>query len=57
MARFTFRTFTDHTLMFFTNLGNCYTLSVGKLEEANRPATAAWPSAACWWGWRMGNSA
>ncbi len=37
MARFTFRTFTDHTLMFFTNLGNCYTYSVGKLEEANRP--------------------
>ena len=28
-----FETFTDHTLYFFTNLGNCYTLSVGALAE------------------------
>lgn len=34
---YTFRTDTEHTLLFFTNLGNCYTLSVSKLEEANRP--------------------
>ena len=37
MPLYTFRTDTEHTLLFFTNLGNCYTLSVGKLEEANRP--------------------
>ena len=32
-----FRTLSTHTLYFFTNLGNCYTYSVGKLEELNRP--------------------
>ncbi len=37
MPLYTFRTDTEHTLLFFTNLGNCYSLSVGKLEEANRP--------------------
>ncbi|NLC33272.1 MAG: DNA gyrase subunit A, partial [Clostridiales bacterium] len=29
MPLYTFRTDTEHTLMFFTNLGNCYTLNVG----------------------------
>lgn len=37
MPLYTFRTDTGHTLLFFTNLGNCYTLNVGKLEESNRP--------------------
>ncbi|NLA53017.1 MAG: hypothetical protein GX858_01475, partial [Clostridiales bacterium] len=37
MPLYTFRTDTDHTLMFFTSLGNCYTLNVGRLEESNRP--------------------
>ena len=37
MALYTFRTATDHSLLIFTNLGNCYTLSVGKLEESSRP--------------------
>ncbi len=32
-----FETFTDHTLFFFTNRGNCFTLSVGDLPEANKP--------------------
>ncbi|MDD6143831.1 MAG: DNA gyrase subunit A, partial [bacterium] len=32
-----FETLTDHTLFFFTNLGNCYTLSVSALPEMNRP--------------------
>jgi DNA gyrase/topoisomerase IV subunit A len=35
--RFLFNTLTDHTLLFFTNLGNCYPLLVGSLPEANRP--------------------
>ncbi len=37
MARYTFRCMSDHTLLFFTNLGNCYTLPVSKLEESSRP--------------------
>ncbi len=37
LPRFLFNTFTDHTLFFFTNLGNCYPLSVGSLPEANKP--------------------
>jgi len=32
-----FEAFTDHTLYFFTNLGNCYTLSVSALPEMNKP--------------------
>ena len=32
-----FETFTDEMLYFFTNLGNCYTLSVSALPEMNRP--------------------
>lgn len=35
--KFLFNTFTDHTLLFFTDKGNCYPLSVGSLTEANRP--------------------
>jgi len=35
--RFFFETDTDHTLCFFTNLGNCYLLGVGALTEMNRP--------------------
>ncbi len=37
MALYTFRCMSDHTLFFFTNIGNCYTLPVSRLEEANRP--------------------
>ncbi|MBR1584157.1 MAG: hypothetical protein IJ662_01290 [Clostridia bacterium] len=37
MARWLFHTQTDHTLYFFTNLGNCYPLSVGALNETNKP--------------------
>ena len=37
VSRFLFSTLTDHTLLFFTNLGNCYPLAVGSLPEANRP--------------------
>ena len=32
-----FETLTDRTLYFFTNLGNCYTLSVAALPEMNKP--------------------
>ena len=32
-ARFLFNTQTDHTLLIFTDRGNCYPLSVGKLTE------------------------
>lgn len=32
-----FDTLTDHTLYFFTNIGNCYTLSVSALPEMNKP--------------------
>ncbi len=35
--RWRFDTDTDAALQFFTNLGNCYTLSVGALPEMNRP--------------------
>ncbi len=35
--RFLFETDTDRTLFFFTNLGNCYTLGVGALQEMNKP--------------------
>ena len=37
IPKFLFNTLTDHTLLFFTNRGNCYPLSVGSLPEANRP--------------------
>lgn len=37
MAQYLFHTQTDHTLYFFTNLGNCYPLSVGALTESNKP--------------------
>ncbi len=37
MPRYLFHTQTDHTLLFFTNKGNCYPLSVGALTEGNRP--------------------
>jgi DNA gyrase/topoisomerase IV subunit A len=32
-----FDTLTDHMLYFFTNIGNCYTLSVSALPEMNKP--------------------
>ncbi len=34
--RVTYRTWTDHTLLFFTDLGNCFRLSVGALSEITR---------------------
>ncbi|MEF9878113.1 MAG: DNA topoisomerase (ATP-hydrolyzing) [Clostridia bacterium] len=34
---FRFDTLTDRILYFFTNLGNCYTLSVSALPEMNKP--------------------
>ncbi len=37
MPRYQFRTMTDHTLFFFTNLGNCFRLGVEQIEESNRP--------------------
>ncbi len=37
MPRYLFRTQTDHTLLFFTDKGNCYPLSVGALTESNKP--------------------
>jgi len=37
IPKFLFNTLTDHTLLFFTDKGNCYPLSVGNLPEANRP--------------------
>ncbi len=37
LPRFLFNTQTDHTLLFFTDRGNCYPLPVGGLPEANRP--------------------
>ena len=36
-ARYTFHTRTDHTLLFFTDRGNCFPLSVGSLNEITRP--------------------
>ncbi len=38
MPLWRFETDTDRTLYLFTNIGNCYTLSVGALAEANKPA-------------------
>lgn len=35
--RYLFRTQTDHTLLFFTDRGNCFPLSVGALSEQNKP--------------------
>ena len=32
----TYRTATDHTLLFFTDLGNCFRMSVGALNEITR---------------------
>jgi DNA gyrase/topoisomerase IV subunit A len=37
MPRFLYSTLTDRTLLFITNRGNCYPLSVGSLPETNRP--------------------
>ena len=37
MPRWLFHTQTDHTLLFFTNRGNCYPLSVGALNEMSKP--------------------
>ena len=34
---YSFETDTDHTLFFFTDLGNCYQLNVGTLPEMNKP--------------------
>ncbi len=36
MPRDVFNTMTDHTLLFFTQLGNCYQLPVHQLEEQTR---------------------
>jgi DNA gyrase/topoisomerase IV subunit A len=36
-ALFRFETDSQHTLYFFTNLGNCYQYSVGALQEMNKP--------------------
>lgn len=35
--RFLFQTLSDATLLFFTNLGNCYPLAVASLAETNKP--------------------
>ncbi len=35
--RFVFRTRTDHTLLFFTDMGNVFVLGVGDLNEITRP--------------------
>ena len=37
LPKYLFTTMTDHTLLFFTNKGNCYPLSVGALPEFNKP--------------------
>ncbi|MBR3739079.1 MAG: DNA topoisomerase 4 subunit A [Clostridia bacterium] len=37
MLRYLFQTQTDHMLFFFTNLGNCYPLSIGALPETQKP--------------------
>ncbi len=34
---YSFETDTEHTLFFFTDLGNCYQLNVGALPEMNKP--------------------
>jgi len=35
--RYIYNAMTDDTLLFFTNKGNCYAISVGSLPEMNRP--------------------
>ncbi len=37
MPLYTFNTMTDHTLLFFTQAGNCYQVPVASLEESFRP--------------------
>jgi len=37
MPRYVFETMSDHTLLFFTQLGNCYQLPVYQLDEQTRP--------------------
>ena len=37
MPRYVFQTMSDHTLLFFTQFGNCYQLPVHQLEEQSRP--------------------
>jgi DNA gyrase subunit A len=37
MPLYTFHTMTDHTLLFFTQVGNCYQVPVVQLEESFRP--------------------
>lgn len=37
MPHWLFHTQTDHTLLFFTDRGNCYPLSVGAVAESNKP--------------------
>lgn len=37
MPKWQFRALTDHTLVFFTNTGNCFRLGVDQIEENNRP--------------------
>lgn len=37
LPKYLFSVQTDHTLLFFTNKGNCYPLSVGALPEMNKP--------------------
>ena len=37
MPRYVFQTMSDHTLLFFTQYGNCYQLPVHQLEEQSRP--------------------
>ncbi|MGI6696014.1 MAG: DNA gyrase/topoisomerase IV subunit A [Christensenellales bacterium] len=37
MPRHVFQTMSDHTLLFFTQFGNCYQLPVHQLEEQSRP--------------------
>ena len=37
MPEYVFQTMSDHTLLFFTQYGNCYQLPVSQLEEQARP--------------------
>lgn len=37
MPLYTFQTMTNHTLLFFTQLGNCYQVPISQLEESYRP--------------------
>lgn len=41
MPRYIFQTMSDHTLLFFTQFGNCYQLPVSQLEEQARPRERA----------------